>query len=157
MSTSTPPYPYWNGGSTDRIWVRTTMGQVACFGGKKKIYEHWTLLLPLFFGTDYFERRWLSISQHFVRHLSAEIYGMKDKRCVLCFFFFIPSYFLRFDFAPSPTRQIYGRRAAAQNLFFFFPLRDSTRIFFFHPLACAENQRRHSRVLSKLSSSNRGV
>ena len=112
---------------------------------------------PLFFGTDYFERRWLSISQHFVRHLSAEIYGMKDKRCVLCFFFFIPSYFLRFDFAPSPTRQIYGRRAAAQNLFFFFPLRDSTRIFFFHPLACAENQRRHSRVLSKLSSSNRGV
>ena len=61
------------------------MGQVACFGGKKKIYEHWTLLLPLFFGTDYFERRWLSISQHFVRHLSAEIYGMKDKRCVLFF------------------------------------------------------------------------
>ena len=110
---------------------------------------------PLFFGTDYFERRWLSISQHFVRHLSAEIYGMKDKRCVL----FFSS--LRIFYDSISLRHQRDRSTVDVPLlkifFFSFPCAIPPVFFFFHPLACAENQRRHSRVLSKLSSSNRGV
>ena len=97
------------------------MGQVACFGGKKKIYEHWTLLLPLFFGTDYFERRWLSISQHFVRHLSAEIYGMKDKRCVL-FCFFHPFVFFTIRFRSVTNETDLRSTCRCSKSFFFLSL-----------------------------------
>ena len=76
---------------------------------------------PLFFGTDYFERRWLSISQHFVRHLSAEIYGMKDKRCVL-FCFFHPFVFFTIRFRSVTNETDLRSTCRCSNSFFFLSL-----------------------------------
>ena len=76
---------------------------------------------PLFFGTDYFERRWLSISQHFVRHLSAEIYGMKDKRCVL-FCFFHPFVFFTIRFRSVTNETDLRSTCRCSKSFFFLSL-----------------------------------